>query len=272
MKIIPGILFLLISFSAFCQDGDPGSPPVKDTVRPKTKDTDSTHHTDTVHYHFSYATTGILNTTNSVKSYVFTNAAKVSMAKKSATINLSGNWIYGKQSGLLTNNDVTTTLDFNLYKTLQHFYYWGLATYNTSISLLINHQLQTGLGGGYNIIDKKKAQLNLSDGLLYEKGDLYDSLYGGPNGNVFQRDRYQAVRNSLRVLYHWSIHDIYSLDGTCFVQNALSRWDDYIFKYNATASVKLKKWLNFTLSYTYNRFTRTRSENTLFSFGLTAQK
>ena len=133
--------------------------------------------------------------------------------------------------------------------------------------------MQTGLGAGYNIIDKKKSILNVSDGLLYEKGDLYDSLYGGPNGNIFQRDRYQAVRNSLRILCHWVIHDMYSLDGTSFLQNSLSNWrGDYILKVNMGASVKLYKWLSFSVTYTYNKFTRTRSENTLLTFGLTAQK
>jgi hypothetical protein len=272
MKLIIRFLLLLIPFHVFCQDGDPGSPPVKDTIPPKVKNSDSTHRDDTISYHLNYAATGIINNTNSLQSYVLNNAFKGSLSKKNSTINLSSSWIYGKQSHILTNNDVTTTLDFNLYGTFPHFYYWGLATYNTSISLLINHQLQTGVGGGYNVLDKKKTFVNVSDGLLYEKGDLYDSLYGGPNGNVFQRDRYQTVRNSFRVLTHWVIHDMYFLDGTCFVQNALSHWNDYIFKFNAAASVKLYKWLNFTVAYTYNRFTRTRSENTLLNFGLTVQR
>ncbi|MES1159875.1 MAG: DUF481 domain-containing protein, partial [Bacteroidota bacterium] len=234
---------------------------------------DSTHHSDTAHYHFSYSAAGTLNHTNSLESSVLTNAARISTVKKSAAVNLGGSWIYGKSSGILTNNDVTATLDFDLYKTFPHFYYWGLATYNTSISLLINHQLQTGLGAGYNIIDKKKAILNISDGLLYEKGDLYDSLYGGPNGNIFQRDKYQAVRNSLRLLYHWVIHDMYALDGAGFLQNSLANWSgDYIVKINLGASVKLYKWLSFSITYTYNQFTRTRSQTTLLNFGLTAQK
>jgi hypothetical protein len=274
MSTLARILFLLLPLYVFGQDGDPGSPPVKDTIPSKVKkDTDSTHHSDTAHYHFSLSATGTLNHTNSLESSVYNNSAKVSMVKSSATVNLSGNWIYGKSSGILTNNDVTATLDFDLYKTLQHFYYWGLATYNTSISLMINHQLQTGLGAGYNIIDKKKSILNISDGLLYEKGDLYDSLYGGPNGNVFQRDKYQAVRNSLRVLYHWVIHDMYALDGTGFLQNSLSNWSgDYIVKINLGASVKLYKWLSFSITYSYNQFTRTRSQTTLLNFGLLAQK
>jgi len=267
-----GISALVLPVKAVSQDADPGSSKIRDTVVPKPKTTDSTHHEDTAKYHIAYSGTGIINHTNSQESYVLNNAFKASRSKKSSTINLSSSWIYGKQLQVLTNNDVSTTLDFNLYRTFPHFYYWGLATYNTSISLMINHQLQTGVGAGYNVIDKKKTFVNISDGFLYEKGDLYDSLYGGPNGNVFQRDRYQAVRNSFRLLGHFVIEDRYTLDGSGFLQNALSNWNDYILKLNGSIGVRLNKWLNFTTAITYNKFTRTRSENTLLTFGLTIQR
>ncbi|HMH23446.1 MAG TPA: DUF481 domain-containing protein [Puia sp.] len=233
---------------------------------------DSTHHTDTVHYHYYYTGTGTYNNTSSGKSYVVSNAFKFSVVKQSAVLNLNNNWLYGQQAGTLTNNDFTSTFDVGLYKSLKHFYYWGLANYTTSYSLKVNHQEQGGLGIGYNLIDKKKALLILSNGILYERGDLYDSLYGGPGGNVFQRDRYQTVRNSFRILYHWIINDIFFLDGTGFYQNALSNSQDYIVKLNASASVRLQKWLSFTIAATYNKFNRTRSENTLVTFGLTVQK
>ncbi|MBS1662383.1 MAG: DUF481 domain-containing protein [Bacteroidetes bacterium] len=193
------------------------------------------------------------------------------MVKKSAAVDFSNSWVYGKQNQVLTNNDFSSSLTFNLYKSLQHFYYWGMANYNTSIPLLINHQGQAGLGVGYNVIDKKTAVLILSDGPLYERGDLYDSLYGGPNGNVFQRDRYQTVRNSFRLLYHWVLQDRYTFDGTWFLQNSFADWSDYILRLNGSVSIKLYKWLSFTTSVSYSRFTRTRGENTLVSFGLNIQ-
>jgi hypothetical protein len=147
-----------------------------------------------------------------------------------------------------------------------------MANYNTSIPLLINHQLQTGIGIGYNVIDKKKATLILSDGVLYEKGDLFDSLYGGPNGNVFQRDRYQTVRNSFRLLYHWVIQGRYTFDGTAFLQNSFAYWPDYILRLNGSVAIKLYKWLALTGTASYSKFTRTRGQNTLLSFGLTIQQ
>ena len=189
---------------------------------------DSTHHTDTTHYHYAYIGTGTLNNTNSLHSFVLTNSLKLSMAKKSATVDLLNSYIYGKQNAVLTNSDYSSSLAFNLYKGIRHSYYWGMANYNKSLPLQINRQLQTGVGIGYNVVDKKKMTIIVSDGALYEKGDLYDSLYGGPNGNIFQRDRYQTVRNSFRILYHWVIQDRYIFDGTGFLQNSFSYWNDYI--------------------------------------------
>lgn len=277
MKYILSWLILLIPVLVLGQTKDPGSPPPYDSTHLK-KDTakkaaDSTHHTDTTHYHYSYSGSGTLNNTNSLHSFVLNNALKLSMAKKSATVDLYNNWIYGKQNAVLTNNDYSASLSFNLYKSnFKHAYYWGMANYNTSIPLLINHQLQTGLGVGYNVIDKKKATLILSDGPLYEKGDLYDSLYGGPNGNVFRRDVYQTVRNSFRLLGHWVLADRYTFDGTFFLQNSFAHWNDYILRVNASVAIKLYKYLSLTSALSYGKFTRTRGENTLVSFGLTIQQ
>jgi hypothetical protein len=269
------VFLLLLSFTvvpvfALAQTKDPGSPPPDSLTKGKTAD--SAHHTDTAHYHFMAASSGTLNNTNSFRSYVWNNALKASLSEESATVNLTGSYIYGKQGELLTNQDLTTTADIDLYKTLRHFYYWGLATYTSSHSLLINHQLQAGPGLGYNLVDKKKAVVILSDGILYEKGDLYDSLYGGPNGNVFRRDRYQAVRNSFRLLYHFVIDDRYTFDGTGFLQNALNNWPDYYLKLNASIYIKLYKWLAFSVTGVYNKFTRTRSQSTLLTFGLAIQR
>ncbi|HEY4064999.1 MAG TPA: DUF481 domain-containing protein [Puia sp.] len=275
LRSLYGLSIFAVLFSgapAFGQTMDPGSPPSTDSVPPHKSNTDSTHHTDTAHYHFALSAAGTLNNTNSFQSNVWNTALKASLAQKSATFNFNSSWIYGHQGNLLTNNDFSSTADVDLYKTLRHFYYWGLATYNTSVSLLINHQLQTGLGPGYNIIDKKKAVLIVSDGILFEKGDLYDSLYGGANGNVYQRDRYQAFRNSFRLLGHFVIDDRITLDGTWYWQHVLNNWDDYILKLSGGVSLKLYKWLSFSVMGTFNKFTRTRSKNSLVTFGLMIQE
>jgi hypothetical protein len=270
--LIPAIAVLSIPAIVVGQSKDPGSPPPYDSATVKKAAADSSHHTDTIHYHYAYSGTGTLNNTNSLHTFVLNNSLKLSMAKKSATVDLGNSWLYGKQNAMLTNNDYSGSLAFNLYKGIRHSYYWGMANYNTSIPLLINHQLQAGLGIGYNVVDKKKAALILSDGALYEKGDLYDSLYGGPNGNVFRRDRYQTVRNSFRILYHWIIQDRYTFDGTAFLQNSFAYWGDYILRLNGGVSIKLYRALNLTAAASYSKFTRTRGQNTLVSFGLTIQQ
>ena len=147
-----------------------------------------------------------------------------------------------------------------------------MANYTTSVSLLIHQQEQAGFGPGYNIIDKKKAALLVSDGIIYEHGDLYDSLYGGSNGNTYQWDIYHVFRNSFHLLFHWVIRDRYTLDGSGFWQNAFSNWNDYNLRMTGGGSIKLEKWLALTTAVVYDRFTRTRSRNTLLTFGATIQR
>jgi hypothetical protein len=247
---------------------DPGTP-LPDSLRRPKNPTDSVHHTDTSRFHYTYTGTGTINNANSLHSYVLSNALKLSLAKKSAEANFSNSWIYGKQNRVLSNNDFSSTLDMGLYKTLRHFYYWGMATYNHSVPLMINHQLQTGLGPGYDFIDKKKALLTVSDGILFEVNDLYDSLYGAPGGNVFRRDRYNTFRNSAHLLFHLAIRDHYTLDGSGFLQNSLADFRDYILKLTASGAIKLYKWISFSTSASYSKFSRTRGRNTLVTFGLT---
>ncbi|HET6252659.1 MAG TPA: DUF481 domain-containing protein [Puia sp.] len=274
MKRITGLivgLIVLLPLLATGQTMDPGDMS-RDSASARQPGSDSIHHTDTPHFHYNYTGTGSLDKTNSLRSYLVSQLLKLSLLKKSSTINFTNNWVYGKQNSAVTNNDLTSSLDIGIYKTLKHFFYWGMANYTTSVSLLIHQQEQTGLGPGYNIIDKKKATLLISDGVIYEHGDLYDSLYGGSNGNSYQRDIYHVFRNSFHLLFRWVIKDRYTLDGSGFLQNALSNWNDYKLQLYGSGSIKLEKWLALTGTLVYDRFTRTRSRNTLVTFGATIQR
>ena len=146
---------------------------------------------DSVHHNAGFTSTGIINQTNDGNSFVLNNNAKFNIKKKNKYFNSGAGWVYGRQNGQLTNNDVTATMDFDIYGKLPHLYYWGLAGYDKSYSLKINDRLQAGLGLGYNLLDKKNASVVVSDGILYEYSDLEDasSLH----------DRYQTIRNSLRI-------------------------------------------------------------------------
>lgn len=243
-----------------------------DSARLARKAQDSIHFSNMTKYKWSWAATGNINNTNTVSSYLVSNAASVSAVRKKSALNLSTSWVYGAQAGNLTNNDFTSTVDFNMYKTIRHFYYWGLVNYNTSLSLRVNNLLQSGGGFGYNLVDKKTAAVLISDGVLYENGDLYQVLYGGPGGNEPVRDKYQVLRNSFRLKFHFVIHDRIVLDGVELIQHSLASIHNYILNLSASGSVKLNKWLAVTTAFNFNKFTRTRSENTLITFGFTVSR
>lgn len=220
---------------------------------------------DTINYYLNYSSTGIINKTNEGDSYVLNNTLRLEARKKRISISNTNSWIYGEQQGkVLTNNDFSSTIDFNTYRTLVHFYYWGYLYYTKSYSLKINNQFQGGLGVGYNLIDKKEAALILSDGILYENNDLVTSESG--------KNQYQTMRNSFRIKYRWVIKGKLVFEGSDFVQNSLSSWNDYIIKLNNNISVKLKKWLSLTASFSYNKVTETKAENMLINFGVTVEK
>jgi len=220
---------------------------------------------DTVNYYINFASTGNINKTNDGTSYLLNNNFRYSISKKSISLNTTNSWMYGKQLGNLTNNDFFSGLDFNLYKTLYNFYYWGLGSYEKSVSLKINHRVQTGAGVGYNLVNRKNALVILSDGILYEKGDLYDSPETGSN-------EYEVFRNSFRLKFRVIIREIVVIEGSDFLQHALSDIKDYIIKSNTSLSVKLKKWLSLTSAVTYNKLSATGRENLLITYGITVER
>jgi len=219
---------------------------------------------DSTFYYFKYASTGIINRTNDANSFVLNNAVNFSVNKKKLGSNISSAWIYGQQNKSLTNNDFSAYADVDLFKTMRRLYYWGLLSYETSFSLKINRRLQTGAGVAYVVIKSNTGTLVLSDGLLYETGDLVDAQTG--------KDLYQTVRNSFRIKYKWVIRDKLILDGTSFYQPSITNITDYNIKSVTSLTLKLKKWLGITAAGTYNRINRTKRDNLLITFGLTVEK
>lgn len=217
---------------------------------------------DTVNYYAGVTANGTINKTNTASSYVANHALRLSVKKQSISLNSTSTWVYGMLNEKLTNNDFNSALDFNLYKGLlvPHSYYWGLATYTSSYSLKINNQYQAGAGVAYDVVDRKRLRFNLSDGILYEQSDitLKDTT----------RDVYNTFRNSFRVLLRFTVWETVSLYSMTFYQNSLSNSTDYIFRTNNGLDIKLRKWLSLNGGYTYNKFSRTGKENTLFTYGL----
>lgn len=221
-------------------------------------------YSDSVHHFAGLTAMGNINKTNNNTTYLFNNGLSFGIKKKAYSLSSSSSWIYGQVQQTTTNNDFSSTLNMDLYKVVPVVYLWGLGSYNTSISLKINDQFQAGGGIAYNIIDSKNARINISDGLLYEHSDIYlaDTI----------RDVYSTVRNSFRFLFRFNINGIFSIGSTSFIQNSFTLRSDYIIRSNLNMDIKLNKWLSFVTGVTYNRFNRTGKENTIFNYGLTAQR
>ncbi|QNL52636.1 DUF481 domain-containing protein [Olivibacter sp. SDN3] len=212
----------------------------------------------------SYSSSGSVNKTGDGTAYLLNNGLKFNVKKKDISLNFNNNWVYGRQRDILTNNDFSSSLDFNLYKTFPHFFYWGLANYNTNYSLKINNQLLTGLGIAYNFLDGDEAYLNLSNGVLYDKSDLLQ--------DDTVREIYDTFRNSLRLMFRFNIKSFIVLESSSFWQQSFNHQNDYIIRSNTSLSFKLSDWLSLTTALSYNRLNRTASENLLLTYGLTLQK
>ena len=219
---------------------------------------------DSIHYHFGFASTGVINKTNGGDSYVFSNGLDFNTKSKYVAINTNVVWIYGIQQKNLTNNDFSAHGDIDLGKGIRKFYYWGLLNYDASYSLKINHRVQAGGGVAYSIIDSPGIKIKVSDGFLFEQGNL---VTVDLNHIV-----YHIPRNSFRLSYRFSINNKFSLGGVHYYQPSLKDISDYIIQSTSTISVNLRKWLAITSSLVYNKVSRTKRENLLITYGLTVEK
>lgn len=219
---------------------------------------------DSIFHLVNLHSTGTYAKTNDARSYVLNNLVKFGYVKSRLTLQLTSGWIYGEQSGSTINNDYSTVFEFDFLKQQRKLYYWGMGNFDKSYSLKIDYRFQAGAGLGYNFVRNEKMSLILSDGLLYERGDLTDSELG--------QVTYGTWRNSLRLKYRWVTESIITLDGSAFVQHSLSDIDDVIIKSSSTLSVRVKKWISITASLTYNRITSSRRENLIATYGIVLER
>jgi hypothetical protein len=219
---------------------------------------------DTTNYHVIFNGTGSLNRARDGNAFLLNNGLRFELKKKVIALNATNNWVYGKSNGNLTNNDFSSTIDFNLYKAIPHAYYWGLVNYNTSFSLKINKQLLAGGGIAYSIFDQPNTYLNISDGILYDLSDI--------NTTNTTRENYHTYRNSFRLQMHFLIADLITIDSGNFLQNSLSRSNDYIIRSTFGLGFKINNWLTLNSALSYNKISRTDSENLLLTYGLKIER
>lgn len=216
---------------------------------------------DSIHHYLNVNLAGTLNRSPTAETYLFNNSIKYSLNKKRTQLNFNNGWVYGLNTGKLTNNDYVSSLDFNVFRDKDsRFNYWGLAAFTSSYSLKVRHQFQSGLGAAYKLVDQPYMFLRISDGFLYENSTItiQDTL----------KENYSTVRNSLRVqlrLYH---NKLVSFEGVSFWQPSLEDSKDYIFTSQLGLNIKLVKWLSLSTKFNYNKISRTRKENTLFTYGI----
>ena len=219
---------------------------------------------DSINYYLQHASTGIINKTNEGSSYVFNNALKFNVYKKKYALSTTNSWIYGEQRNNLSNNDYHSVVDFSLFKENRGLYFWGLANFERSYSLKINHRLQAGAGIGYYILDRDDFIIQLSDGVLYDKSDLFDT--------EASTNDYETYRNSFRLKLRFIFNGNITIESSDFLQHALDNRRDYVVKSNTTLGLKLKKWLAFSVALNYNKLSITDRENLLCNFGFSAEK
>ena len=215
---------------------------------------------DTTAHHLKLSAAGSVNRTNTENAYLLNNALTFGIQRKSIVFNSTNTWLYGKQNSKLSNNDFSSTLNFNLYKTFPHFYYWGLLNYNTSYSLKINHQVLAGLGIAYNIVDRENAYLNVSNGVLYDKS------------NLLSNEIYDTYRNSFRIQYRFTIKELVVFEGGNFLQSSFEREGDHILRLSNSIGIKLRKWISLNTTLNYNKMNITDRENLNLTYGITLDK
>src|SRR5436305_1756201 len=89
----------------------------------------SAQYNDSTFYRATLTSTGSVNKTNDGRSNLLNNVLSFGIKKKDIVLNTTNSFVYGNQNSTLTNRDFSSSLFFNLYKTLPHFYYWGLLNY-----------------------------------------------------------------------------------------------------------------------------------------------
>ena len=218
---------------------------------------------DSIKYHLSVASTGSFNQSEKATTYLMNNAVRLNAANRLFSVNVFGSYVYGTSGKSLTNNDVIGSIDGNYYLQHSKFFLWILINYTSSYSLQIKGLFQSGAGLAYNFIKTKDNRLNLSDGIIYEKDNLFlDSAF----------DIYSTFRNSLRLAFKWTIINKVIFEGSNFLQNSFSDKNDFIIRSNLTLLVNLNKWLGITSNFIYNRFNRTGRQNILLTYGLKIEK
>ncbi|MFT3678729.1 MAG: DUF481 domain-containing protein [Ferruginibacter sp.] len=219
---------------------------------------------DAVRHYVKFNSTGIINQTTTGNSFVLSNTGSFNIFKKNIALNTAAGWVYGENKQVTSNNDLTTHADLNFFRQGKKLYYWSLVNFDKMYSLGINYRAQAGAGISYNFIDSPNLRINVSDGLLYEAGEIKD------NNGIY--NDYSTTRNSFRLLCRWQIQNRLTISSIQFYQPSLQSLKDYIIQSTNNIAVKIYQWFSLNATLVYNKASNTNRENLLMTYGIGFEK
>lgn len=220
--------------------------------------------TDSTTKYVKLSSGGSINKTSKGSNYLFNNLAQFNVKKKKTALNSTVSYIYGMTPEKLTNNDLILSSNLNLFRHFKEFYYWGLLNYNRIYSLNIKAQGQAGLGIAYNFFNKENIWLNVSNGIIFETS----RIVLGDSSLV----DYQTIRNSLRMQFTYNMPNKFSFRTSNFFQPSFEYISDHTIFSDSELNYQLWKGINLNMRLLYNKISRTKKENLIFTYGLTYQR
>lgn len=152
---------------------------------------------------------------------------------------LTGNFIYGKQDGLLKERELLLNATPYYYK--GRFRAYAIGGFERSNLRGIISRVQLGAGPGWAFYsDTLGREVSISNLIIRERTNFLDG------------SSQLTARNSARLKVAWSVQ-ILTLSSTTFYQPSLADFDNYRFSNLTTAALKLTRNLavNLTYNYTY---------------------
>jgi len=150
---------------------------------------------------------------------------------------LTGNFIYGKQDGLLKERELLVNATPYYYK--GRFRAYAIGGFERSNLRGITSRMQVGGGPGWAFYsDTLGREVSVSNLIIRERTNFLDG------------SSQLKARNSVRLKVAWSVL-ILTLNSTTFYQPSLANFDNYRFSNLTTASLKLTRHLAVSLNYNY---------------------
>jgi hypothetical protein len=219
---------------------------------------------DSTRYYLGYSLTGSYNKNHLNTSFVLSNSLQFKHKAEDLLYNLNLRHVLGKQQYRTVNNDFTGLFDVNRFLFFPGFYTWGLASYSSLFSVNVDHQVQIGAGIAYNLVNKKRFKLNLSDGIIYDFSQIRvsDSI----------PLTYGTYRNSVRLQVKLFVKEFFTLQSAVYVQHSLKTSHDMIIRGEGELILHLSDVIKGNMKVQYNQFSLTEQKSLFITWGILLNK